>query len=417
MIILRRYGADTVISGIPLITRNAMDFKSSPTLETGDVKYSVDDGSQSDFSPLSDYVTVAPSGSNQVKISLNAGLMCAKRLVITFIDQSTTKEWEDQRIIVETYGDPDAQHPYLGQSIGSVDVATIKGDDIITYEINSNTVAIAAVAPSGNWLTDAGVWSDSLAYALDQAASNISMYLDTSVSSRLAESSYIPPANTEINETLEKVGNIQETASETLETMGEIQSLLQSVYNGGSGAHHVTVTVTDGTNPLPGVLVRINRSGEVYALQTQLDGKAEFMLDGGTWTVRLHKAAYEAPATTLVVSGDTQAQYTMSAIGIVPPGDPELCTVYCYCYDNNTMPAPGIQISFQMLLPPPSDTGRAYSGNITTAISNESGLAQAVLRREATYRVRRGTGIWRRFVVADAEYMELPAIVGAEKGL
>jgi hypothetical protein len=44
-----------------------------------------------------------------VQVALSAAETTGKRIVITFIDQTTPKEWEDQRVVVETFGHASAQ--------------------------------------------------------------------------------------------------------------------------------------------------------------------------------------------------------------------------------------------------------------------------------------------------------------------
>lgn len=107
----RKYGEAGIISGIPLITAGAVDYKTNPTLAAGDVQISKDDGA---FTNLATLPTVTPSGETSVKISLSAAELTCKRAAIRFIDQTGTKEWEDQEIIIETYGHASAQHPNVG---------------------------------------------------------------------------------------------------------------------------------------------------------------------------------------------------------------------------------------------------------------------------------------------------------------
>lgn len=109
---LRPYGQAAIIDGVPLITRGSADFKASPTLGSGDVKISLDGGAFANVEgagTFGDFVAVMPSGSVTVRISLTSSQMSHKRIVITFID-TATKQWEDQLVVIETFGGPNAQH-------------------------------------------------------------------------------------------------------------------------------------------------------------------------------------------------------------------------------------------------------------------------------------------------------------------
>jgi len=105
MELLRKYGtAATVL--FPLIDRDAQDFESTPvTHASGDTQISKDEGAFANTSNA-----FAHEGNGIYSLALTATEMEAARIVITIIDQGT-KEWEDQAIIISTYGGSSAQHP------------------------------------------------------------------------------------------------------------------------------------------------------------------------------------------------------------------------------------------------------------------------------------------------------------------
>lgn len=107
--ILRRYGIATTIDGIPLITRDLMDYidLSTVTFAEGDVTVSKDGGEEANITTLP---VVAPAGGTSLQIALSEDELLCARLVITLSDQSDPKVFEDQRIIVETFGDAAAQY-------------------------------------------------------------------------------------------------------------------------------------------------------------------------------------------------------------------------------------------------------------------------------------------------------------------
>lgn len=142
---LRRYAKAGVIDGIPLITRGLVDFKSSPTLATGDVKVSKDGGA---FANLATLPTVTPSGGTSVQVSLTATELTCKRAVIRFVDQTVSKEWEDTEVVVETYGSADAQivqdldESGVYASGGGVNQVTITVEDDVSAPVNGALVSI-----------------------------------------------------------------------------------------------------------------------------------------------------------------------------------------------------------------------------------------------------------------------------------
>lgn len=129
-VILRKYGVAAQIDGIVLITRGAMDYKSNPTLAAGDVQISKDGGAFANIEgagTFGDFVAVAPASGTSVQVKPAAAALECKTLTIRFVDQTATKEWEDQEVLIETYGNASAMHPFdLATATQKVDLDTIK---------------------------------------------------------------------------------------------------------------------------------------------------------------------------------------------------------------------------------------------------------------------------------------------------
>ena len=98
-------GKAVTINDIPLITRGAVDFKAAPTLAAGDVKISIDGGARANVLTLAN---ASPANSTSVQLNLAAAETIGKIIGVTFIDQTGTKEWEDQRILFCTFGNASA---------------------------------------------------------------------------------------------------------------------------------------------------------------------------------------------------------------------------------------------------------------------------------------------------------------------
>ena len=170
MSFLRKYGVAATVDGIVLVTRGAMDYKSSPTLAAGDVTISKDGGA---FANLTTLPVVTPAATTSVQASLSATEMQAARAVVRFIDQTSPKEWEDQEIILETYGNASAQHAFdlntastaqTGDSYAVVNHASYGNAQLVRATTPANTLDVDA---SGD--VTAGTVGDKTGYALSAA--------------------------------------------------------------------------------------------------------------------------------------------------------------------------------------------------------------------------------------------------------
>ena len=93
------WGAAFTIQGIPLVTRGASDYLANPTLAAGDVKLSKDGGAFNNLGTLPD---AEPNSGKAVRAILADTETECTWGVIDFIDQTSPKEWEDQRVIFVT---------------------------------------------------------------------------------------------------------------------------------------------------------------------------------------------------------------------------------------------------------------------------------------------------------------------------
>ena len=100
--ILAKYATAKTIY-FPLVDAGAADFENTPvTGVTGDVQYSIDGGS---FSETTN--NIVHEGNGIYSLDLEAVELSGEQVVVTIID-SGTKEWEDQSIYLETYGNVNA---------------------------------------------------------------------------------------------------------------------------------------------------------------------------------------------------------------------------------------------------------------------------------------------------------------------
>jgi hypothetical protein len=96
--------------------------------------------------------------------------------------------------------------------------------------------------------------------------------------------------------------------------------------SGETGNQLVTITVTDGTNPISGVRVSILDSSETFNIFSNLTtnslGQIQVGIDNGSYKVLLSKQLIQFNATEdLDVSGATTVTYTGTPVSILAPTD------------------------------------------------------------------------------------------------
>ena len=125
------------------------------------------------------------------------------------------------------------------------------------------------------------------------------------------------------------------------ETIDDLLSLNHSAGSwgaaSGSGANLVTVTVTDGTNPLENAKIRLWEGvSDTGTVLTDVNGQVQFNLDDATYNVAITKPGYTfAAGQTVVVLGDTiVSDLVMTSISITLPSDPDKATGALLCLDQ-----------------------------------------------------------------------------------
>ncbi len=115
MTIERKYGVATTFQ-FPLIDRDAVDFENTPvTFQNSDSRISKDAGAFANTG-----VSPAHHEAGIYIQSLSATEMQAAQITVTFIDITATKLWEDQAVIIDTFGHVSAQHAYDRDQEGRV---------------------------------------------------------------------------------------------------------------------------------------------------------------------------------------------------------------------------------------------------------------------------------------------------------
>ena len=243
-------------------------------------------------------------------------------------------------------GSPTTTLALTGTTIAStqkVDIETIKTNPVVnggtvTFPTNATLASTTNItagtittttnltnlpAITSGWLTAAGIATDAFTAAKFAAAS-----LDGKGDWLLASSYSAPPNAATVAAAVRDVNNTSPASN----SLGAAVNTAAGGGGGGSGAYAITVTVTDGTNPLQNALVAISEGVTRHALSTDASGNADFSLNAATYDVTITKDGYDFTPTTRTVTGEQAGTLTddlvMTQVAITASSDPLYCTVY-----------------------------------------------------------------------------------------
>jgi hypothetical protein len=140
MEVFRKYGVAASFL-FPLIDAGAQDFESTPvTFVAADCQISKDGGAFANTGCIPWHV-----GNGVYAASLTSTEMQAARVALTVID-AATKAWEDQAIIIGTYGHASAQHAFdLDTATQNVNTSTVSASAITASAFDAGAVDAAAI--------------------------------------------------------------------------------------------------------------------------------------------------------------------------------------------------------------------------------------------------------------------------------
>lgn len=192
----------------------------------------------------------------------------------------------------------------------------------------------------------------------------------------------------------------------------------------GSGAYAVTATVTDGTNPLQGVKVRLVAGADQPFGTSAADGTIAFNLDAKTFAVAATLPGYQFSSLTagtgntisgsnVTVTGAGGFTVVMAAVVASAPASPSCSTGTLVCIGTDGEPEANVAITFKQTSIPSTD-GYAYDGREFQATSDANGLVQHTgFIIGASYQARRAGGEWTTaFTIANAASFTLPEMLG-----
>lgn len=252
--ILYKYGVAADLY-FPLIKRGTMDFALAAdyTHASGDVKISKDGGTAATATNSPSAITLGNGA--MWKLTLTATEMQAAQIVVTIVD-AATKAVEDQMIIIQTYGNASAQHPFdlgtastpqtgdnyarIGAPVGASISADIAGVQSDTNDIQTRIPA--ALTGAGNMKADALAINGSTSAATQLAKSGPTIVSGTAITGTLS--------NTQASTDLTEVTNDHYVGRSLVWTSGVLQNQACYIeaYNGTSKVLTYTTTPT-GESP------------------------------------------------------------------------------------------------------------------------------------------------------------------------
>lgn len=161
--ILRQYGSAATIV-FPLLDAATDDLLSGATLAAGDARIIKDEGASAATTN-----TIADEGDGIYSLALTATEMQAARIEIIIVDQTATKEWRDQVVIIETYGNASGQHAFdldsatVTPAASSITSSVIAADAIGASQIAANAITSSELADGA--ITAAKLASDAITAA------------------------------------------------------------------------------------------------------------------------------------------------------------------------------------------------------------------------------------------------------------
>jgi hypothetical protein len=152
------------------------------------------------------------------------------------------------------------------------------------------------------------------------------------------------------------------TDHNTSGTTGELLNNTSSLT--GSGAFGITVTITDGTNPLENAKVRATEGLNSLLGTTDASGNVTFALDAATYTVAITKSGYAFTPLTRTVTAEETGTLTddlvMSAVVVGVPSTPDMSIITGTVLFPNGSPANHVEIFFELV----AVDGAESAGNI-----------------------------------------------------
>jgi len=194
----------------------------------------------------------------------------------------------------------------------------------------------------------------------------------------------------------------------------QLDAILAASGGAGTGARTITITVNDGTTALQNAVVRFTEGSNTFRALTNASGVAVFNLDDATYTVAVTKSGYTYAGTTMVVNGTETATYSMTAVSVTPPTNPDLSAVVVLCLGTDFEAESGVTIDLRIVTFPSGSTNTAYPGIKKTATSNGSGIATLYAPKGSVCEWKRGKeDSWTEITIGSGDQTNVTSIIGS----
>lgn len=144
-----------------------------------------------------------------------------------------------------------------------------------------------------------------------------------------------------------------------------------------TGVSQATITVDDGTNPLPGVIVGVYNSTNTVLVDKKTtggSGTAVFALADGTYKIRLSLAGYTFTVPeTLTVSGTTTDTYSGASLTVTSPGVASTIRIYDWVYSQDSSAHPSTVVATAEIIELPYNYNtRLHVGSVVDGTYNST---------------------------------------------
>jgi hypothetical protein len=154
--------------------------------------------------------------------------------------------------------------------------------------------------------------------------------------------------------------------------------------SGLTGPNTVTITVTDGTNPIEDATVRIHRTGYSETKKTNASGVVSFTVTSANWSVSISATGYASETNALTVDGDETVSYSLDAFAVSEPSAPNACVVQCFIYENAS-PIQNATVKARLRDINSAVNGVVLTKNTVEATTNANGYAELELLRSSAF--------------------------------
>lgn len=183
----------------------------------------------------------------------------------------------------------------------------------------------------------------------------------------------------------------------------------------GSGSRAVSITVLLDGIAQQSALVRLTKGAESYMATTDEDGLAELSVNDGTWRVSITLSGTRFTPVDLVVDGNEEVSYSLTANSAIAASDPNKITGCWLCLSQAGTPETGVTVTLTAMSLPPNSTGLILDSASRSVTTGADGVAAFTnLIPGVRYKVKRNSGREFYFVCPDyqGDPVDLASFIG-----